>query len=49
MENLKKDGKYVNMEDLQAMSVYGQTPFLKKLTLMYTGARLNVIQMRELQ
>ena len=34
----KENQRLVDVSDLRAMSVYGQTPILKKLTLMYMGA-----------
>ena len=39
----------VDISDLRAMSVYGQTPILKKMTLMYIGAQLNPQLLSELK
>mmetsp|Transcript_12078 Transcript_12078/g.15412 ORF Transcript_12078/g.15412 Transcript_12078/m.15412 type:complete len:127 (+) Transcript_12078:1209-1589(+) len=33
--------KFVNIDDLKAMAVYGKTPILKKLTLMYLAVHLD--------
>lgn len=32
---------FVNINDLKAMAVYGKTPILKKLILMFVAVRLN--------
>ena len=45
----KEDQKVVDISDLRAMSVYGQTPILKKMTLMYIGAQLNPQLLSELK
>ena len=45
----KENQKLVDISDLRAMSVYGQTPILKKMTLMFIGAHLNPTLLGELK
>jgi serine/threonine protein kinase len=45
---LQEEGKLVDLNDLKSMSVYGQTPYLKKLTLMFLGARCNRLHLKQL-
>ena len=38
---LQEEKKIVQVRDLKAMAVYGKTPILKKITLMYLAVRLD--------
>ena len=40
-EVLREEGKFVRDTDLRAMAVYGRTPLLKKITLMYIAVRMD--------
>ena len=39
--SLRAEKKFVEVRDLKAMAVYGKTPVLKKITLMYLAVRLD--------
>ena len=39
--NLVSEHKIVQMRDLKAMAIYGKTPVLKKITLMFMAVRLD--------
>ena len=39
----------MNIEDLKAMAVYGKTPMLKKLTLMYMSVHLDEEQCTDIK
>lgn len=38
---LRQERKFVEIRDLKCMAVYGKTPVLKKITLMYLAVRLD--------
>ena len=39
--SLREEKKFVEIRDLKAMAVYGKTPVLKKITLMFLAVRLD--------
>ena len=41
MENIRANGLLVKVQDLKSMAIYGKTPVLKKITLMYMAVHLN--------
>lgn len=48
-QKLQADHKIVKMSDLKAMAIYGKTPVLKKITLMFIAARLDQVGIEDIQ
>lgn len=48
-ESLREERKFVEILDLKAMAVYGKTPVLKKITLMFLAVRLSPTTLPEIK
>ena len=46
---LREEGKFVQDTDLRAMAVYGRTPLLKKITLLYIAVRMDQNSCQDIQ
>ena len=46
---LRDEGKFVQDTDLRAMAVYGRTPLLKRITLMYIAVRMDQNSCQDIQ
>ena len=45
---LQRERMFVQVSDLKAMAIYGKTPVLKKITLMFLAVRLNQKSMADI-